>query len=359
MRIIQLIDSLEAGGAERMALQYATVLAEKVAFSGLVATRQEGELKNEIPDNVAYLFLNKRKTLDWRAVARLRKYVLKNDIAFIHAHSSSYFLAVLVKLTLPKLKIIWHDHYGNSAFLANRPSRILRFCAPFFWGIIAVNQGLKDWSQKKLHFKNTVFLPNFPLLKTKENTVKTILKGESGKRIVCLANLRPQKNHLLLLKIAQQLQDSDPAWTFHLVGKDFQDDYSKTIKQEIQQRDLQQQVFLYDSCSDVSAVLKQAQIGVLTSSSEGLPVALLEYASVGLPVVVTLVGQVPEIVKQNGNGFVVASGDDAAFVQSLQKLIHDVRLREKFSANLQQRVQEQYSAQTVIKKYLHWVESLS
>ena len=48
MRIVQLIDSLDAGGAERMAVNYANALSEKITFSGLVATRKEGLLLDKI-----------------------------------------------------------------------------------------------------------------------------------------------------------------------------------------------------------------------------------------------------------------------------------------------------------------------
>ena len=54
MRIVQLIDSLEAGGAERMAVSYANALANEIEFSALVATRKEGNLKNQIGDKRSY-----------------------------------------------------------------------------------------------------------------------------------------------------------------------------------------------------------------------------------------------------------------------------------------------------------------
>ena len=54
MRIIQIIDSLEAGGAERMAVNYANALAHTIEFSGLVATRKEGLLLNQIDSTVSY-----------------------------------------------------------------------------------------------------------------------------------------------------------------------------------------------------------------------------------------------------------------------------------------------------------------
>ena len=48
MRILQIIDSLEAGGAERMAVNYANALANEMEFSGLVVTRKEGPLLNQV-----------------------------------------------------------------------------------------------------------------------------------------------------------------------------------------------------------------------------------------------------------------------------------------------------------------------
>ena len=70
MRILQLIDSLEAGGAERMAVNYANALATTLEFSSLVATRKEGPLLGEIDSKVIYLFLNKKKaTRLWSVMA--------------------------------------------------------------------------------------------------------------------------------------------------------------------------------------------------------------------------------------------------------------------------------------------------
>ena len=71
MRIVQIIDSLEIGGAERMAVNYANVLSEKTEFSGLIASRKEGLIISELIDGVSYLFLKKKKKIDVKAVFRL------------------------------------------------------------------------------------------------------------------------------------------------------------------------------------------------------------------------------------------------------------------------------------------------
>jgi glycosyltransferase involved in cell wall biosynthesis len=356
MRILQIIDSLEAGGAERMAVNYANALADRIDFSGLVVTRKEGPLLNQMNKNVSYMFLDKKGTIDLKAISRLRKFVIKNKVEVIHAHSTSFFLAFLLKLSCTSLKLIWHDHYGDSEFLSKRPSLALRLMLPFFDGIIAVNQNLKLWAEQKMYFKNVVYLPNFP---SAENGVleNTILQGIEGKRIVSLANLRPQKNHSLLLKVAKKVQLSHPDWTFHLVGKDFEDDYSKGIKNQILEFNLENTVFIYGSKEDVKNILKQSDIAILTSQSEGLPVALLEYGCYAKPIVVTNVGEIPLLIQDGKNGFMVDAGNVPAFYDSLVKLMDNETLRNDFGKELQQTINTNYSEQTVINRYLGWLEN--
>ena len=120
MRIVQIIDSLETGGAERMAVNYANALAKEIEFSGLATTRKEGPLLHQINSNVSYLFLKKKRQLDFAALFRLRSFVLKNKVTHIHAHSTSFFLAFLLKIIHPTVKLIWHYHYGNNMSLPRK-----------------------------------------------------------------------------------------------------------------------------------------------------------------------------------------------------------------------------------------------
>jgi glycosyltransferase involved in cell wall biosynthesis len=355
MRILQIIDSLEAGGAERMAVNYANVLAVTISFSGLVTTRKEGPLLNQVNKKVSYLCLNKKGTIDLKAISKLRKFVIKNKVELIQAHSTSFFLAFLLKLSFPSVKLIWHDHYGDSEFLSQRPSFTLRITLPFFDGIIAVNQNLKLWAEQNMHFKNVIYLPNFP---SEENEVleHTVLKGIDGKRIVSLANLRLQKNHFLLLEVAKKVQLSHPEWTFHLVGKDFEDDYSRQIRNLILEYNLENNVFIYGSKQDIATILEQSKIAILTSQSEGLPVALLEYGLYGKPIVVTNVGEIPLLIKDGVNGFMVETGNVELFYDSLVKLLENETLQNNFGNALQQTIMDNYSEQTVIKQYLAWLE---
>lgn len=356
MRILQIIDSLEAGGAERMAVSYANALVDKIDFSGLVATRTEGSLKSKLNKNVPYLFLNKERIIDFKALFRLRYFVISNQVTHIHAHSTSFFIAFLLKMTLPRVYLIWHDHYGDSEFLDKRSKIELKIIIPFFDGIITVNQKLKVWAEKNKLSKNIIFLPNFP---TKEKIViePTILNGLNDKRIVCLANLRIQKNHFLLLEVAIELKKSHPEWTFHLVGKDFQDEYSRQIKKIIVESNLEDKVFIYGSKNDIDAILEQATIAILTSQSEGLPVSLLEYGLNKKPVVVTNVGEISSLVHHTINGFVVSSNDKKSYYEAVVKLIENDILKTSFSEALFQEIVDNYSELSIVNKYLNWVQN--
>ena len=102
MRILQLIDSLDVGGAERIAVNYANALSSRIAFSGLVATRKEGALRSRINENVFFSCLHKRFTFDLGSILRLRSLCIANNVEWIHA---KYLTAECVPFCTIKLEI--------------------------------------------------------------------------------------------------------------------------------------------------------------------------------------------------------------------------------------------------------------
>lgn len=355
MRILQVIDSLEVGGAERMAVNYANALAVKADFSALAATRKEGSLKSQLGGNVPYIFLDKKGKIDFRAISRLKAFCKKHEVAFLHAHGTSFFMAFLLKLVYPKIKIVWHDHYGLSEFLEVRKSFALKIASLFFHGVISVNGRLKAWAEKELYCKKVIYLPNFTSYGAAIQE-ETTLNGQTGKRILCLANLRPQKNHMLLLQIAEKLKMSHPDWSFHLVGKDFGDHFSRTLYDSVRDKNLSDTVFFYGSRNDTVHIIGQSDICILTSKSEGLPVALLEYGLFKKPVVVTDVGEIPLIIKAKENGLIVPSDNGTAFYEALVTLVENETMRARLGNALHETVMRNNSEEAVIAAYLDWLK---
>lgn len=350
IRVIQLIDSLEPGGAERMAITIANTFGNELPFSGVVVTRLEGSLKDTINSKVNYLFLKKKKALDFSALLRLRKFVKNNKVSVVHAHGSSYFFAVLLKFTIPSIKIFWHDHFGNRVekSKANLPIKIASY---FFSGVFTVNQELQNWALKHLKTNNIHFIPNYIEEKAIEKAV-TFLKGEEGKRIVLLANLRTPKNHLLAVSAFSQSKMATLGWTLHFIGKDNLDEYSNNLKKKITAENLTAAVFIYGSCTDIQHILNQSNVGLLTSTYEGFPVTLLEYGRANILVICSNVGYCGQIIKNNETGISFESEDEKGLIQVLNEISNKPSENERLASNLNIFVNQNYSAKQVINKIL-------
>jgi len=349
MKVLQLIDSLDAGGAERVAVNIANALSLKEDFkSYLCTTRKEGLLKNSLNDNVDYLFLNKKATFDISAIKKLSQFVKNDKIDIIHAHSTSFFLATIIKVLNPKLKIIWHDHYGNSEFLEHRKYKILRKCSKYFSHIISVNDSLMKWSEKHLKTVNVTYLPNFAV----QDNVRpeTFLKGMDGKRILHLANLRLQKDHITLLQAFKEVIKEFPEYTLHCVGKNFNDYYSKHIIECVDELDLSDCVFFYGSKKDVSNILKQSDVCVLSSNSEGLPIALLEYGLAEKPTVVTNVGNCAQVVENAVTGIIVDKEEPRLLAEGLMHILKNEEKARVYAQQLKSKVKSLYTQEVYISK---------
>ena len=154
------------------------------------------------------------------------------------------------------------------------------------------------------------------------------------------------------------LKQSNPDWTFHLIGKDSEDNYSKQVRESIINNSLENNVFIYGSKNDIGNILSQSDIAILTSSSEGLPVALIEYGLSKKPVVSTNVGEIPLIIKDGINGFIVDANDAGLFYQKVVRFITESDLRAQMGDSLYQTVIQNNSEEGVIANYLNWILSL-
>ena len=355
MKVLQLIDSLETGGSERMAVAYANELVDLIDTSFLCVTRKEGLLKSTVDPGVGYLFLNKKRTLDFKAISKLMKFVSENKIDVIHAHSSSFFYATMLKFLKPKLRLIWHDHYGQNEMLQHRKFGVLKKCSRYFDVIVSVNENLKEWAIKNLKSNKVYYLKNF-ISENKNDKPTIFLQGSDDLRIVCLANIRQQKDHLNLLRAFKIVQEGYTSVSLHLLGQMNHDNYYATLQTFIEENKLEK-VFFYDAQNGVLDLLKSCAIGVLSSKSEGLPVALLEYGLANLPVVCTDVGQCKEVI--NNHGLLVSSRSAERLAQAIMVYIENPRRRNEDALTYSKHIRSNYSFEVVKSKILTLYKSES
>jgi len=160
--------------------------------------------------------------------------------------------------------------------------------------------------------------------------------------------------NFLLIEVAKLINQKFPDWTFHLVGKNVENNYFQEVENKILKYNLQNNIFCYNSSTDVFSIIKQSEIAVLSSFSEGLPVALLEYGLCSKPVIVTAVGEIPKIINKS-NGILVASNDTEDFVNQLEILILNPEKRTLLGANLYKTISTNFTENAVINNYLNWL----
>ncbi len=349
MKAIQLIDSLHTGGAERMAVNIANALSEVGISSFLCATREEGVLKRALNQDVNYFYARRKGILGIPGILRLYRFVKQEGIDVIHAHSSSYAVGVILKMLRPSLKLVWHVHYGNTVNSPLYRQLLSRSISLICDAVIVVNQKLLEWARQHLGQKNIILIDNFAVPVGSQSLVPTLF-GNPEKRIVQVANYRIEKNLEFAVELMASLHDKFPDWSLLLVGHPIDISYFTKLKELVKFWNLEKKVFFITDITDVSSVLNQADIAILTSHSEGLPLALLEYGLSGLPVIVTDVGDCARVV--GSEGCVVAADDEKSFLLCLEELMLDPLLRKTRGEAFQKRVYHNFSKEKAIKDIL-------
>ena len=145
MKIVQVIDSLDFGGSERMAVNMANAFANDSDRSVLVVTRKSGGLVDSLDPQVEYHLLGKRSPFDIAAFFKLFKIIQIEKPDLLHAHSTSVFWCMLVKLFRPSTKVVWHHHLGLSDLVRAKPRPVIVWLSKWFHGALLVNKRLLEW----------------------------------------------------------------------------------------------------------------------------------------------------------------------------------------------------------------------
>ncbi len=351
VNILHLIDSLDVGGAERVAVNLVNTLPRERYRCHLCTTRRDGALSAEVASDVGRLQLNRKRRFDGQALRKLSAYIRDHHIAVLHAHSTSILTAFLAALSSPSPALLWHDHYGL-VDVKTRFTIPYRMVKSRVSGVIAVNEKLANWSREGLGMdrERVHVVYNFVVSEPAQDVTAAQLTGAAGKRIVCVANFKPQKDHLTLLKAMAHVVAAESDARLFLVGCCNDDSYFEQVRHAVDDLFLADHVEILGARGDVPSVLKAADIAVLSSVSEGLPLALLEYGAAGLPVVATKVGQCPEVLDYGAAGVIVEPGCPEKLADGILALLQSPQRRASLSSALRLRVDTVYSGRAALEK---------
>jgi glycosyltransferase involved in cell wall biosynthesis len=348
--VLHLIDTLTPGGAEHIAVLFVNNLSREKYRAYLCASRTSGSLQSRIKSDVIFFDLHRRCRFDVIAFWKLFLFIRRENIQIIHAHTTSLYLGYIISLLNPRIKLIWHDHVGKYE-LPNRSNFLFRLFTKRAKVVFTVTRDLENWAVRVLGLPKTrvFYLPNF-LVTEHPSGDPLNLPGEPGKRLVCVANIRIQKDHITLLRAFAQVLGREQKAHLILVGADADLEISKQVQIEIEHLDLTASLTMLGPRDDISSILAGCDIGVLSSKSEGFPVVLLEYGSAGLAVAATQVGECSEILDYGCAGLLVPPENPDALALSLIQLLDSPQLRAQLASRLFERVSKEYSSQTILNR---------
>jgi glycosyltransferase involved in cell wall biosynthesis len=353
--VMHVVDTLDVGGTETVALNLANRLPRNRYRPYLCTTRhfqRKNTLLTDLDRDVPQLHLNRKFRFDPDAVVRLWDFIRKEDIRLLHLHSTSLFLGRIATLfTVSKVRIIWHDHYGRCE-LNDRPVGLYHLAAAGADGIIAVNQQLVDWAQHKLQMSphRVWYVPNFVTPQPVRSGSSRTLPGSPGNRIVCVGNLRPQKDHLTLIRAMALVCKEHPAAHLLIAGAPLDPSLADLLRREVATLGLQGNVTFLGQVQHVTSILPDCDIGVLSSISEGLPLTLLEYGWAGLAAVATSVGQCPEVLDYGKAGILVKPGAAEELAGAIGQLLTSADRRRSAGSRLRDFIQKTFDPAAIINR---------
>ncbi len=351
--VLHVTDALAAGGAERMAVNLVNRLPRDRYTPHLCATRNEGVLAAEVREDVGRLALHRTHRMrDLTALRLLVRYIRSESIEIVHAHGTSLFIAAAAMPFIRGTRLVWHDHLGANMATRERYRRVYRWAGRRSDHIITVSHVLATWDSVELGLPRdrVTTVANFVVPPERDVDITPIsdLPGVSGRRLVCVANFRPQKDHLMMLRAMARVVEVLPDAHAFLLGAPVDVDVERSVVTQITALGLEDNVTLLGARPDVARVLASCDLGVLSSSSEGFPLALLEYGVAELAVIATEVGECAAILDHGKAGRLVPAGDDEAMAAVVLELFRSPRVARTLAERLHRRIDERFSADAVL-----------
>jgi glycosyltransferase involved in cell wall biosynthesis len=166
---------------------------------------------------------------------------------------------------------------------------------------------------------------------------------------VYVGRLEPVKNHALLLNAFRAALKAMPGLGLWMVGDGSQREILKSLAAEL---GIASQVTFWGQQLDVTPFFSAADAFIMSSSSEGLPMSLLQAFSLGVPAIVTDVGGMAEVVRLAQAGLMVSATEPAGMTAAILRLAANDAERAQFSMNAEHAFHSRFSLQTMVDAYM-------
>jgi len=372
--VLELLHGLSVGGAEVLAARIARRMSDRFrfVFACLDHVGELGEALRE--EGFPLTVLDRRDGFDGRCTWRLRRLLRNERVDVIHAHQyTPFFYALTTRFLGTRVPILFTEHgrfhpdyprkkriVFNRALLRRR-DRVVSVGEAVRQALIN-NEGIAG-KRVQVIFNGIELQPFEEFGANDRRRIRNELALEESDFVaVLVGRLDYLKDHLTAVRAAERVvserlnpqssipnpQSPRPGFRLLFVGEGPE---RTKIEAEIAGRGLQDRVKLLGTRHDVPALLNAADVCLLTSISEGIPLTLIEGMAAGLPVLSTDVGGVAEIVVDEETGLLAPSGDDETIARQMLRLVNDPDLRSRLGENGRERAHELFSEQQMHDRY--------
>lgn len=338
LSVVQVIDMLNVGGAERVLVTLANILHEHGHKVKVITTVAPGNLFTQLHAGIEFQSLNRKWKWNPATMYKLVKALKDFDIIHVHSRHNLRYLFVAKKLFGLRKKIFYHEHHGNrintkSSFIEKKLFQQTIF--------IAVSESLKEWAIREagISVKRAFVLPNIVL----KEKIDNISKDDSGFSLVVVSNFVPVKNLEFAVEILQELIKESDKFKLMIIGAIADKEYYDKILSLIKNRDLNEHIIIINNCINVQSLLPQYDLAIHTSTSESGPLVLVEYMAQSLPFITYKTGEVAEQIEKYIPDFVMDNFTVSEWVLQIKTLLYTDKV--VLQGRLQQIFEKNYSPQ--------------
>jgi glycosyltransferase involved in cell wall biosynthesis len=339
--VVVLIDSLLAGGGERVAVETACALDRSRFAPHVLVSRGTGPLEATlVRHSVPFTFLGRRRGFSPRRFVRAHRIIRRADLLHAHKFGSSVWASLLARTT--RVPLVTHEHTWNGERSAARRFGYRWLIGPVAARILCVSERIASSvisdgaPAERVQIVPNGVAPEKALGRAEARAELRLPDDAFVAGIV--ARLRPEKAHEVLLEAVARAR-TETTVILCVVG-------DGTRREELQ--DLADRLGIADIVvwsgeqPDAGRLFSAFDVSVICSRFEALPLAALEALGAGVPLVATAVGALPDLLA-GGAGTVVPVGDSDAIADALVSLAEDASRRVEMGAVGRDLVARDYS----------------
>ncbi len=359
MRIGLVVDRLVPGGKERVVCHLARNFRMLGATVRVCCMRDSGEFGKQLVDEgISVCSIESTGRMDISGLLRLATWIDTGKLDVINVHDRASLKYVHAAKTISHRSPVVFTAHG---LLHSTKSlgRIERFLARDVQAVTAVSPSVGEAYRQLFGWQIPVDVIRNGITPVKwDPRLRDLFRKELGIAdettvILAVGNIKPEKGYIELLDATEKLfSEVEEDFVVAVAGRIDDSNYARLLEEKLEARGLAERFRLLGMRSDLQAVLSGADLYVLPSLTEGLPMALLEAMSAGLACVASDVGDIADVLGSGRYGKIVPAGNAKILAHVLRELVEKPEKRKCLGKLAAERVRAQYSASSMAKQYM-------